>query len=232
MPVPRTSQTNAADPRCVRSRELLREAFAADLMAQGDLAAVTVTSVSDRAGLTRRTFYAHYRDIADLVAEVENETLQDVVELARAVSASHLDEVFAACDALEPAPGSVELLAYFKERSAVLVPLLGPGGDPRFMQRLKAALHDAFASRALEGLDARTLGAFFDYYVTFAVSAECGVLERWLQGGMAEPVGAMARLMTLLMFVRPGDLYGNSYDMNIPMYGLALMASLEDADER
>ena len=49
---------------------------------------------------------------------------------------------------------------------------------------------------------------------------------------MGEPVGTMARLMTLLMFVRPGDLYDNSYDMNIPMYGLALMASLEDADER
>lgn len=230
--MPRTSPANAADPRCVRSRELLREAFEADLAALGDLSAVTVTSVSDRAGLTRRTFYAHYRDIADLVAEVEDGTLADVVRLAEAVAASHLEQVFSACDALEPAPGSVELLSYFKERSAVLVPLIGPGGDPRFMQRLKAALHDAFASRALEGLDGRTLGAFFDYYVTFAVSAECGVLERWLQGGMVEPVGSMARLMTLLMFVRPGDLYDNSYDMNIPMYGLALMASLEDADER
>ena len=229
--MPRTSQSNAADPRCVRSRELLRDALAADLVAQGDLARVTVTSVSDRAGLTRRTSYAHDRSIDDLVAEVEDETLADVVRLAEAVAENHLDQVFSACDALEPVPGSVVLLSYFRDRSALLVPLLGPGGDPSFMQRLKAALHDAFASRALEGLDGRTLGAFFDYYVTFAVSAECGVLERWLQGGMAEPVGAMARLMTLLMFVRPGDLYGSSYDMNIPMYGLALMASLEDADE-
>lgn len=226
----RPSQANE-DPRCVRSRERLREALAAEMAAQGDLANVTVTAVADRAGLTRRTFYSHYADISSMVAAIEEETLADVARLAEVVASSCLDEVFAACDALEPVPGAVELLSYFKERSAYLAPLLGPGGDPRFLQAIKQLFHDTFAPRALHGLDERALGAFFDYYVTFAVSAECGVLERWLAGGMAEPVEAMARLMTLLMFVRPGDLYGNSYDMNVPMYGLALMGSMGENDE-
>ena len=33
----------------------------------------------------------------------------------------------------------------------------------------------------------------------------------------------MARLMTALMFVRPGDLYGKQVDFNVPAYALAIM---------
>ena len=34
----------------------------------------------------------------------------------------------------------------------------------------------------LHDLDPRALGSFFDYYLTFAISAEVGVLIRWLIG--------------------------------------------------
>ena len=64
------------DPRTARSRELLRDALAAEIDLTGDLSRVTVTAVSDRAGLTRRTFYSHFRDIPDLVSQVENETVE------------------------------------------------------------------------------------------------------------------------------------------------------------
>ena len=71
------------------------------------------------------------------------------------------------------------------------------------------------------------MGPFFDYYLTFAVSAEAGVLTRWLTGGMRESVQTMALMMTALTFVRPGDLYGKTIDLNVPAYALALMRSTE-----
>ncbi|BDC90682.1 TetR/AcrR family transcriptional regulator [Leptogranulimonas caecicola] len=225
--MPTISQTNA-DPRCVRTRERLRDALGQAVAQEGDLSRVTVTCVADIAGLTRRTFYSHYKDIQDLVTSIEDEALSDIQNLTWTICETHLEDVFSACDNLEPVPGAVELLTYFKERGSYLAPLLGPSGDPRFMERLKAQLHTSFSARALSGIDERALGTFFDYYITFAVSAECGVLERWIIGGMSEPVEAMARLMTLLMFVRPGDLYNNSYDLNIPLYGLTLMTFLEE----
>ena len=49
------------------------------------------------------------------------------------------------------------------------------------------------------------------------------MLTRWLAGGMREDVETMARLMTALMFVRPGDLYGKKIDFNVPAYALAIM---------
>ena len=66
---------------------------------------------------------------------------------------------------------------------------------------------------------------FFKYYLTFAISAEVGVLLRWLDGGMVEPVGTMARLMTGLMFVRPGDLYGNPIELDVPRFALAALCT-------
>ena len=44
--------------------------------------------------------------------------------------------------------------------------------------------------------------------------------------GNSEPVEALARLLSLLVFVRPGDLYDNSYDIDIQGYALSIMQSL------
>ena len=103
---------------------------------KGDLSRVTVTCVADIAGLTRRMFYSHYKDIQDLVTSIEDETLSDIQNLTWTICETHLEDVFSACDNLEPVPGSVELLTYFKERGSYLAPLLGPSGDPRDRKRV------------------------------------------------------------------------------------------------
>lgn len=211
------------DRRTQRSRECLRNALAAEILATGDLTRVTVTAVAQRAGLTRRTFYSHFHDIPELVEAIEREALVDICRLVSKIAASHLDELTDALDRLEPAPGAVELLTYFQDNASHLTALLGKGGDPAFVEKIKQACTDAVCSRALDGIDARALGPFFDYYLAFAVSAECGVLVRWLAGGMREDVDTMARIMTTLMFVRPGDLYGKRIELNVPAYALALM---------
>ena len=41
----------------------------------------------------------------------------------------------------------------------------------------------------------------------------------------------MARVMTALMFVRPGDLYGKKIEFDIPSLGLALLTMRENDDD-
>ena len=219
-----------ADRRCIRSRSQLRDALAAEIQATGDLSRVTVTAVTERAGLTRRTFYSHFRDIPDLVDAVEREALDDIRGLVENISSSHLDELTAALASLEAAPGTVELLSYFRDNASHLTALLSKGGDPAFVEKIKDVCRETVVSRALDGIDSRALGPFFDYYLAFAVSAEAGVLTRWLTGGMREDVRTMALIMTSLMFVRPGDLYGKSIDFNVPAYALALMQLKNNAE--
>ena len=219
---PRHRTRSRLDRRSARSRDSLRDALAAEIEATGDLSRVTVTAVTERAGLTRRTFYSHFHDIPDLVEQTEREALADIKRLVENIAASHLSLLVERLDSLEPAPGAVELLAYFRDNTGHLTALLGQGGDPAFVEKIKTVCTDAVCGRALDGIDARALGPFFDYYLAFAISAECGVLIRWLAGGMREDVETMARAMTALMFVRPGDLYGKPIDFNVPAYALAL----------
>lgn len=217
-----------ADRRSVRTRRALRRALAEEVCSAGDLSRVTVTAVTERAGVTRRTFYSHFRDIPDLVNAIEDETLAELRAPLARLASCHLDDLRAALAKGRPAPGATELLTCVLERADYLRPLLGDGGDPAFAERIKALVHEVIGQRALEGLDLRALGPLFDYYLTFAISAEVGVLLRWLDGGCREGVPTMARLMTALMFVRPGDLYDNPIDLDIPSFALAAMCSEED----
>ena len=223
----RTTDIPRLDRRTARTRAALREALAAEIIATGDLTQVTVTAVADRAGITRRTFYSHYRDIPSMVDALEDEAVADLRVLVKDISSVTLDELEDALNRFDPAPGSEGVLTYLKDNSTHLAALLGEGGDPAFAEKLKAMVREVVQVRAQEGFAAPAspiAHSVFDYYLTFVISAEVGIVVRWLTTGMQEPVWVMSRMMTALLFVRPGDLYGRPIDFDVP--SLAQRASL------
>jgi AcrR family transcriptional regulator len=199
----------------MRTRLALQEALAEEIHATGDLSRVTVTGVTERADVARRTFYSHYKDIPTLVACIEDEAVSDLVPLVQQVSKVTLPELEEAIHAFDPCPGATEILAYFREHGNVLSALLGEGGDPAFAERLKEMVREVVQTRALDGFSTMAI-AVFDYYLTFVVSAEVGVLVRWLTTGMQESDYAIACIMTSLLFIRPGDLYGQPIEFDVP----------------
>ena len=206
----------SVDRRCARTRQALKDALADEILAMGDLSQVTVTGVTRRADVTRRTFYSHYRDIPALVASIENETLADLAPLVRAISQVTLPQLEAALKAFNACPGATELLAYFRANGKLLSALLGEGGDPAFVEKIKHMVFEAVEDRAREGF-LPLMEAGFDYYLTYAISAEVGVIVRWLTTGMVESDDTMARILTALTFVRPGDLYGRPIAFDMPI---------------
>ena len=219
------------DRRTARTRAALRKALAEEIDATGDLTSVTVTGVTERAGLTRRTFYSHYKDIPDLVLHIEKEALAELRPAVEQLARVNLVELREAIDSYKPCPGATEMLRSIRKHGFYLRPLLGNGGDPAFQDKLKHLVHEVIAQRALHDLDPRALGPFFDYYLTFAISAEVGVLIRWLIGGMRESDEQMAGLMTGLMFVAPGDLYGKPIKLDVPRFALATLVLGEENND-
>ena len=203
------------DRRSLRTRQALRDALAEEIHAVGDLSKITVTGVTQRADVTRRTFYSHYRDIPALVRAVEDETVADLIPLVRNISNVTLPQLEQAIQAFNPCPGATEVLAYVRQNGALLSALLGERGDPAFVEKLKHMVREVVEERAHEGFSP-LMEMGFDYYLTYAISAEVGVMVRWLTTGMAESDDIMARIMTALMFVRPGDLYGRPIEFDIP----------------
>lgn len=224
------SQLEKCDRRSLRSQRALRQALASELAESGDLSRINVASLTERAGLTRRTFYSHYRDIPDFINQIEDGLLAEIHERIELITAAQLPDLYHNIDELEPAPGSVELLRYLAANRDLIGALLGPGGDQAFIKRTIDTAREAVVPRAQTGILGLALGTFFDYYVTYVVSAEVGMIQRWFERGLTESPEAMARIMTVLAFVRPGDLYGQPIDINVPEYGMKLLnLQLEDA---
>ena len=223
-------QLEKSDRRSLRSQRALRQALASELASGEDISRISVASLTERAGLTRRTFYTHYRDIPDFINQVEDGILAEIRDLVSRVAAANLPELYRNIDELEPAPGSVELLRYLAANRELIGSLLGPGGDPAFVRKLIDMARDAVSARAQTGILGLALGTFFDYYVTYVISAEVGVIQRWFEHDLAESPETMARIMTVIAFVRPGDLYGQPIDINVPEYGMKLLnLQLDDA---
>lgn len=74
---------NESDPRVIRTRKLILDAFAS-LVNEKDFEAITVQDIAQRATVNRATFYAHFDDKYALM-EV------GLVELFRSVAALRLD---------------------------------------------------------------------------------------------------------------------------------------------
>ena len=211
------------DRRSARSQRLLRAALS-DLIGEGeDLSRITVASLTERAGLTRRTFYTHYKDIPDFVAQTEELILAEIRARIASLAATDLAGLYRNIEALEPAPGAVELLGYLKRNGALIGALLGPGGDPALAPRIQDIARETVSSRMKTGIFPGVLDTFFDYYLSYVVAAEMGIVCRWFETGLAESPETMARIMTVVAFVRPGDLYGKPIDINVPAYGMKLL---------
>lgn len=104
-----------SDRRILRSQRALREALVAELSSGVDIARVSVAALTERAGLTRRTFYSHYKDIPDFIEQVENSLFDEIRVRVRAIAEATLPDLYKNIERLEPAPGSVELLTYISE---------------------------------------------------------------------------------------------------------------------
>lgn len=220
MPQATSASTGKSDRRSLRSQQALRAALAAEITGGEDISRISVAALAERAGLTRRTFYSHYKDIPDFIEQVEDGVLAEVRERVRAIAEATLPELYQNIERLDPAPGSVELLGYIAENRDLIGALIGPGGDQAFIKKISDMACAEVSDRMQTGIFPGALGAFFDYYLASVVASEVGVVQRWFERDLAESPETMARIMTIIAFVRPGDLYGMPIDINVPAYGM------------
>jgi AcrR family transcriptional regulator len=70
------ARTDSADPRAARVRDRLRQA-AFDLIRERRVERISVSDLTQRAGVSRQVFYQHFRDRDDAVASAVAASLQD-----------------------------------------------------------------------------------------------------------------------------------------------------------
>lgn len=115
----------------IRSKKMIREAFAEILSEKKDIDKVTVKEVVERADISKSTFYCHYVDIYAVVEEFGNEIIKLVKETINDYSKDHKEEFV---------PYLKKINTVLKENEALYKMLLSSDIYVKFINQIKGIL--------------------------------------------------------------------------------------------
>lgn len=148
------------------------------LMETKDVKDISVKELADLADINRGTFYLHYNDVYDMLAQIEDELFvefHDIIDRTLNPS-SH-----------SPRATLFEVFSFLERHKEVVRVMMGPHGDLSFVNRLKGLVQ----ARLDSILEARRASEYGCYLESFAVSGCIGVIETWL----AQPVPSSPEAM-------------------------------------
>ncbi|RUT35473.1 TetR/AcrR family transcriptional regulator [Paenibacillus zeisoli] len=188
------------DRRILRTKQMLREALM-ELIEQNGYEGISVTQLTEKAGLNRGTFYLHYRDLQDLLDKCSDYMLEGWLSIMRdfnpleAQNSKYLNV---------PNPQIVKIYEYFKQNSWFFKVILGPKGDPAFPLRMKRAMHDHLeGNRVKFELDDNDFLVPSDYINEYVLSVNMGILQHWFETNMTKTPEEVAIISTRLAQLGP-----------------------------
>ena len=180
------------DRRVRRTTARLRQALA-QLLLEKDLSSITVRELTDLADVNRGTFYTHYRDLYDMLEQMEQEMFQELEDMLDSYASDILQQDITPIlrDVFRFVGRNKDLCQVFLARQAV----------DRFSQRLNTLIyHKCLAEWRelyqrypnLSGLADRPEEG--NYALEFVVAGAVGLIRAWLERGAQESPEEMAQL--------------------------------------
>src|SRR6202789_4482086 len=187
----------SSDPRAVRTRSKLIGAFHAAI-ADSDPSAMSVSSLTQAAGVNRTSFYSHFSSPEDLAIHALSELLDVVGNADIVMRGEH------SVPATEASRRALRDIVHFVwERRESYARVLGPGAAPRLLR----AVTEAFTERtvaALEHMDTRPAAADPQVTARFLAGGILGAIGAWLAD--PSPEGSPDDLGEALAPALPGGL--------------------------
>lgn len=120
------------DQRVRLTKALLRQAFL-QLLAQKPVQSITVKQLCESAGINRGTFYLHYRDVYDLLEQMQTDLLAELEVLL-----AETPVIVSGSNRQESSDFIGALYGFFERNRELCSLLLGEHGDPKFVTAIVA----------------------------------------------------------------------------------------------
>jgi len=184
------------DPRIIRTRQMLKEAFV-DLLEEMDVEKITVNRLAERATINRVTFYLHYKDIPDLMDKLAQEMIEEIQRIL-------FDKT-----ALRPNPSAydqlIPLLEHIAANAKFFKIVLASKRIPIFSERLLRLLSELITER----IENKRKDSYAsketiqkDIVIWYGSSALIGVIVSWLLHDMPYSPRFLANQFLLLTSAR------------------------------
>ncbi|PWU67392.1 TetR/AcrR family transcriptional regulator [Gracilibacillus dipsosauri] len=181
------------DPRILRTRKLLRDAFI-ELLLEMDIKKISVNRLAEKATINRVTFYLHYKDITDMMDKMADDMVEDisnVIEEARVNRTSNqpTGEVLAKC---------LEYIAVNANFYKVVLTTRGvPLFKDRLMQLLVEKIMSGIENRGSESFGEKA-GIQKEILIWYDSSALIGTIVAWLKNDMPYSPNYLAQQFALI----------------------------------
>lgn len=152
----------------------IREAFWR-LYAVKPLEKITVGEVCGLAGYNRGTFYLHFQDLYDLLAQIESELLDGMTAcVEKCMKRLQRDSSKLSCIA-----ACKDVVLYYERNKSYITVLLGADGDPSFVYRLKDNLKPLWRKYVIGNATNRS-ESDIDLLLEYTLAGTLFMISRWL----------------------------------------------------
>ncbi|SET86989.1 TetR/AcrR family transcriptional regulator [Paenibacillus sp. NFR01] len=190
------------DRRQLRTKQLLYDALMG-LIEEKGADHVTVTDITKRANVNRGTFYLHYRDVPDMVEQLENEVFERIRGFAARLD---FQDSIRYIEQDQTYPIIEEVFEELARHAGFLRIMLGPKGDFSFARKLRELLSSHLYDKVSLAVPNPVLPR--DYVVAYMISANFGLIMHWLESGMDQTPAQLAQIMTRIAYFGPMVSFG------------------------
>ncbi len=169
------------DRRIARTRKALNETLA-ELLLSKDLDHISIRELTEKADVSRSTFYMHYTDIYDLYDHLENDFFSEISRILVTSESHDYHEIDEA------------LLDYLAENAVICRSFLrnDAGG---FHNKLAAFIEDRYNQIVLYEMNADKLSEGWQYLSRYAIGGYVHVISMWLDSNLTYPREKLLKML-------------------------------------
>ncbi len=164
-------ETKKVDTRVKRTKKLLRDGLT-QLMKEKSIKKISVRELSELVEINRGTFYLHYKDIFDLVEQIENELFEEFEKV--------LNQYNTMTDKSNPYPVFVDCCRFLENNRDICAALLGANGDIDFSMKLRRFIYEKSSTDFSRNERTRTFKEEYNYIYSYFEAGVIGIIRYWL----------------------------------------------------
>jgi len=166
-----------SDPRIIRSKAAIQQALLNQIAVGRDFESLTVSEVAERAGLTRKTFYARFGSLGQVVESVIIELFSDI--------ASRVDDTMLRIPMTNNSGSMLVFRAYEAQRE-ILEPLIRHCPTALFIKPVGFVVSNLLR-RTIAINDLQPMNEADEAYLVAVIASTVhGVLSVWVERGFSE----------------------------------------------
>lgn len=178
-----------SDPRVIRTRQMLRDALVSLILERG-YDAITISDITERAGLRRATFYLHYRDKEELLISILRAMFDELV--------CEIDEVGTPLVDCNQYAINLAIFQHAQANSRLYLSILGGYGSATITRYVREYLTKKFIEDLSQREEEIDFGMPVEVVAAFAATMKLNMVLWWLEAGMPYTPEEMAAMCTRL----------------------------------